>query len=433
VKINHKEVQPTDPFRTRNMRKSVVSNRSRQPPAVVDVDFTSGGGCRRRLEHPLEDPLESEVPKEVETTTPATIVTVTKDPPTSNSKSEYKVDNHRTATIIHEEEETEREQDIEGVIDSFKEELENLERSFNELASSQQSLRTRHSGRTTVMEESRENSRLQANSATATTTPSRYTNYLLSERPSTSATESRLPDPDPTTPLRFSTSSTPQRGSNSMNMNRTGGVSYDDGLEPRNRSYRSSTSYGVPPDPVETPLLQQPHAVDRSGSGSHTRNRSTSSNDFELTLDRMKETLSQQQRRIQDLERENKDLRRMLDEVGRRQSPSPQQPQHPSYSYGGRRSGHHQQPEDLASRGMTFRSTQLSTPPRDNDYQDDFDTLHRRQADVLVEHELEFTPGTRFVAELARLMKMEHGHHAPLSVMLDKHWDRLKYHMRDDC
>jgi chromosome segregation ATPase len=196
-------------------------------------------------------------------------------------------------------------------------------------------------------------------------------------------------------------------------------------------SYRSTTPYGIPPDPVETPVLQD-SALDRSGS--HARHRSTSStNDWELTLDRMKETLSQQERRIHDLERENKDLRRMLDEVGRRQPLSPQErQQQQSYSLRSRRSSY-QQPEDLASRGMTFRSTQLSTPPRDNEYQDDFDTLNqRRRVDVLFENEQDFTPGTRFVAELARLMKMENGHHAPLSVILDKHWDRLKYHMRDD-
>jgi hypothetical protein len=39
-----------------------------------------------------------------------------------------------------------------------------------------------------------------------------------------------------------------------------------------------------------------------------------------------------------------------------------------------------------------------------------------------------FTPGTRLVAELAMLTKMEKGHHAPLSLILDKHWDQLKHH-----
>lgn len=29
-------------------------------------------------------------------------------------------------------------------------------------------------------------------------------------------------------------------------------------------------------------------------------------------------------------------------------------------------------------------------------------------------------------------MQFEIGHHAPLSVIIDKHWDRLKYTMRDD-
>jgi hypothetical protein len=41
-----------------------------------------------------------------------------------------------------------------------------------------------------------------------------------------------------------------------------------------------------------------------------------------------------------------------------------------------------------------------------------------------------FTPGTLFVAELATLMKIENSHYVPLSVILDKHWDRLKHHFR---
>ena len=42
-----------------------------------------------------------------------------------------------------------------------------------------------------------------------------------------------------------------------------------------------------------------------------------------------------------------------------------------------------------------------------------------------------FTPGTKFVAELTKFMKIDHGHNVPLSVIIDKHWDKLKLHMRE--
>ena len=50
---------------------------------------------------------------------------------------------------------------------------------------------------------------------------------------------------------------------------------------------------------------------------------------------------------------------------------------------------------------------------------------------VLPEDYEDLTPVTKFVAELARLMKIESDHPVPLSVVLDKHWHKIKYHMRD--
>lgn len=43
-----------------------------------------------------------------------------------------------------------------------------------------------------------------------------------------------------------------------------------------------------------------------------------------------------------------------------------------------------------------------------------------------------FTPGTKFVAELSKFMTLHQGHSVPLSVIIDRHWDKLKYHMRDE-
>jgi len=30
-------------------------------------------------------------------------------------------------------------------------------------------------------------------------------------------------------------------------------------------------------------------------------------------------------------------------------------------------------------------------------------------------------------------MKIEYGHNVPLSVIIDKHWDKLKVHMREEA
>jgi hypothetical protein len=403
------------------MKRSGTKSTGRGPPTLVDVNF----GLR------LDDSLE-EIPKEVEaaTNTPAAAIdTASETPakhssfpdlprttPSQNNNYDYDLDASTFRTAILNQEEL---PDIDGVIYSFNEELENLERSFNELASSQQSLR--QSSRRTALEEGRENSGLHANLAT---TPRRgassYSNYRVSQGQLRSADP---PLPSRATPLRFSTPSAPQRGSSSIHRSRASHGLAGGG--------RSSQAYTSSPDPVETP------APPTNNTFSHTRSssgRPTIDGNWESSLDRMKEMLTQRDRRIQELERENKDLRQMLEEsAGRRQPPSPS---NIYASYGTRRNAsNNQQPDDLGSRGMTFRSTQLSTPPRESDYLEDiidgYDVAGRR-VDVILEDDQEFTPGTKFVAELARLMRMENGHHAPLSVMLDKHWDRLKYHMRDD-
>ncbi|KAG7349476.1 hypothetical protein IV203_012073 [Nitzschia inconspicua] len=401
------------------------SSGNRGPPTMVDVNF----GLR------LDDPL-AEMPIEVETTTntptlrAATAVDVLSSDDNHRSFSGTTSANRQhnifetsktdTGQTIREDE-TSSPHDIDGVIYSFNEELERLERSFNELASSQRSLR--QSARTPIEEasrENRENNSLRGNIATPPRRgASSYSNDRLSQ-----STAIDPPSASRTTPLRMSMSSTPQRASSTFSRSRaTYGIA-DSG--------RSNKSYGIAPEPVETPI--QPKEPNRSSS--QTRNSTHRSSmdvqDWESTLDRMKERLSQQEQRILELERENRDLRSALEEsVGRRQPPSPSQPY---TSYATRRPLYNrQQSEDLASRGMTFRSTQLSTPPHDSGYfqdmMDDYDSSKRR-VDVILEDDQEFTPGTKFVAELARLMRMENGHHAPLSVILDKHWDRLKHHMQ---
>ena len=40
---------------------------------------------------------------------------------------------------------------------------------------------------------------------------------------------------------------------------------------------------------------------------------------------------------------------------------------------------------------------------------------------------------TCFQQELTKFMKIEYGHNVPLSVIIDKHWDKLKVHMREEA
>lgn len=82
-----------------------------------------------------------------------------------------------------------------------------------------------------------------------------------------------------------------------------------------------------------------------------------------------------------------------------------------------------------ASTTSTYRTTPLSTPART--IRSPPRRIHTTANPDMVISEEAFTPGTKFVADLARLMKMEKGHHAPLSVILDKHWDQLAHHFHE--
>lgn len=77
-------------------------------------------------------------------------------------------------------------------------------------------------------------------------------------------------------------------------------------------------------------------------------------------------------------------------------------------------------PEPLVER--TTRTATAAGPPRH---------IHTL-TEAIEEYKDGFTPGTRFVAQLATLMKLEQAHCVPLSVIIDKHWDKLKHHMDPD-
>jgi len=74
----------------------------------------------------------------------------------------------------------------------------------------------------------------------------------------------------------------------------------------------------------------------------------------------------------------------------------------------------------------TFRSTRLSTQPLD---EDKFAVEAANKVDMTYP---DFTPGTKFVMELAKLMTLDQGKSVPLSQIIDEHWDKLKFCMRED-
>lgn len=76
-------------------------------------------------------------------------------------------------------------------------------------------------------------------------------------------------------------------------------------------------------------------------------------------------------------------------------------------------------------------SSYISTPNRRRDDAGDRPPRHIRTFEDNQERIAAFTPGTQFVAELATLMKIENSHAAPLSVIIDRHWDQLKHHFEN--
>jgi hypothetical protein len=80
----------------------------------------------------------------------------------------------------------------------------------------------------------------------------------------------------------------------------------------------------------------------------------------------------------------------------------------------------------------SYRTTPMSTPNRN------LKSPPKQIYSIIPEHSNEmmiaeegFTPGTRFVSKLATLMDMQEGHHAPLSIIMDRHRDQLKAYFDD--
>jgi hypothetical protein len=236
-----------------------------------------------------------------------------------------------------------------------------------------------------------------------------------------------------------------------------------------------------PPAPVETPaynLFPSSTTNNRRGRESHREDTSRDNfasrrdenmktglareekldNSWQDALENMRATLAQQDQRIRELERDNKDLRHELqssrappqsrkepqsyrseprpyqadasspyreDPRSYREDPSPYRQEEPARMY-----PREQEPpsiqrpyreEPMGRTPMSASSTFRTSPHTPRGPPNRIDLLSSPAGDP-------FSPGTKFVAELARLLKMEDGHHAPLSLILDKHWDQLQYH-----
>ena len=380
-----------------------------RPPTTVNVDL--GGG--------LESPLASfELTHEAEANAPLTPGSLALDRGRDKENNRLR-DRDRTS------------EDIEGVIRNFNEELENLSQSIDQLTVSQSQSRA---ARRDMVEATTPKQRTGSGSAYINYSTSRKVGSTTAnyndKRPASAAGFSSSNDPPPSsasrmTPLRFSNDSTPQRGSTAR---KSRGL--ENNFDTSGRSYRSPF-VNEPPQPVETPIMPPRRINERT----NRMDSGAAPNDWEVTLDRMQAKLEDRDQKIRDLERENRELKRMIMEQDKeivatngRQPPSPFVDYNQSSRYDDPSSRRQQRSYyNNESANRTFRSTQLSTPPRDEE-----DVVPSRRFDMIPEDNDGFTPGTKFVAELARLMKIENGHQAPLSVVLDKHWHKLKRHMRDD-
>ena len=357
-----------------------------------------------------------------------------------------------TAAAISKEEEMSRafSPPIERVIHSFNAELDQLTKSFDDLLSQQQENKT---------------------------TPHYY---------STAKKETvRIQDPPLFSPLRnYVNDSTPARR--------------------KQTPYAKTPSYTYtpaaaepPPAPVETPLIPNPTTTTRKTTSSiprhsepfvvepqnlyYNNNHSNNNNnhDWEEALNQMRQTLSDQETAIRNLERENEMLRQQLLLRGQtttttttttpsdyptrettknhptttRMSSSPYHHRSQAYhreDFSAYQQEHttnaHQEEErgrgepngrqpPASTSSTTYRTTPMSTPVR---IRSPPRRIHTTAASLSQQRMMRlpeegFTPGTRFVADLSRLMKMEKGHHAPLSMILDKHWGQLKHHLEEDA
>jgi hypothetical protein len=132
----------------------------------------------------------------------------------------------------------------------------------------------------------------------------------------------------------------------------------------------------------------------------------------------MRQTLEEKDERIQSLEEENALLRSQLQRLTvakRQRQPTPGTAETPR---------HRQTPPSTAS-GKQQRAEPRKRQGREKA------TQHYNGGDQEADRRV-FSPGTKFVAELAQVMDIEVGHYAPLSFILDQHWDKLAPYYKED-
>jgi hypothetical protein len=358
---------------------------------------------------------------------------------------------------------------IDNVINSFNEELDNLTKSLDDVLS------------TRYRSSPDENSMLHNNNNN-----SPYYSFSTAKKP---PPLQHVLDPPPSTdkisPLQSSMeSSTPAQS-------RTGRYASSSTARPpmtmtATPARSASTRAEPPPAPVETPaynLFPSSTANKRAGREIHREDTSREhfasrrdekintgrsredkpDNSWQDALEKMRVTLAQQDQRIRELERENEDLHQALqssrappqsrkepqsyrseprpyrtgasgphreDPNSYREDPSPYRQQEPARTYPREQEPPSIQPpsiqrpyreEPMGRTPMSASSTFRTSPRTPGGPPNRIDLLSSQAGDP-------FSPGTKFVVELARLLKMDKGHHAPLSVILDKHWDELQYH-----
>jgi hypothetical protein len=322
---------------------------------------------------------------------------------------------------------------VDSVINSFNEELDNLTKSLDQV------LLAKHRPWTSSKsdhDDSMPNPNNRSSSTREYVFSSAHKSPLL-----------KLKDPPPSTakvsPMRNDgLDSTPARRSNNSNSNG------------RLSSYSTPTE--PPPVPVETPAFNlfatatpNRRAREERDRVLPVREKETQrrerdyvgpGTDWEDALEKMRWTMAEQERRILQLEHENIALRQKVKSNQKPlRSPFREEPQPPSserpynYNQGGPpptptsqlRPSYREEPHGrfpISSASTSFLSStrgHIRSPPR---------RIHTNETGS----EDAFSPGTSFVVELARLLKMEKGHHAPLSVILDKHWERLRHNFDDE-
>ena len=314
---------------------------------------------------------------------------------------------------------------VDLVIDSFNHELEILTKSLDDVLS---------------IQARPPRSSPDENSSYINRSASHYS-FSSAKKPPIKYVKDPPPSADKVSPLRNYVDATPVRPPS------------------KQRPMSISTPAEPPPAPVQTPgfpSYSAPAATPNRHREEYARRSPTDPidrevsdpkvEDWEDALEKMRKTLSAQEERIRMLERENRELRKELkdrqtrEEPPRsygherpfREDPSPYREPHPRNNnleeassiahgtYSIREEPKGRRPTS-SSGSITFRS-QYSTPNRA------ILSPPKRIHTTIPPNQFDdpFSPGTKFVAELARLMKMEEGHHAPLSVILDKHWDQLK-------